>query len=248
MIDKQSTTIIELAGVHRRYQDPEIHVLKGIDLRIALSDTIAIVGPSGSGKSTLLNIIGGLDRPSSGGVFINGYNLAELSEAELAVYRNLVVGFVFQLHHLLPQCTVLENVLIPTIAPRIYPEFLHSIVGDFSKRDKNEVLHRARSVLEKVGLIEKLKMFPSQLSGGERQRVAVARALINNPKIILADEPTGSLDSQTANELVDLLIELNRNEGSALIVVTHSDTVAARMSKKYLLSSGKLTDILPKDI
>ena len=186
-----------------------------------------MVGPSGSGKSTLLNIMGALDRPTSGSVIFDGNNLAEMSENELAHIRNTEIGFIFQLHHLLPQCTVLENVLIPTI--------IHH-----KKNNYEELRTRAGTLLGKVGLKNHLDYFPAQLSGGERQRVAVVRALINHPKLLLADEPTGSLDQTSANNLGQILIDLNKAENVTLIVVTHSPGLAQMMDIVYNLHNGKL--------
>jgi ABC-type lipoprotein export system ATPase subunit len=188
---------------------------------------MAVVGPSGSGKSTLLNIIGALDRPTSGMVALDGKNLADLEDSELSKIRNQDIGFVFQLHHLLPQCTVLENVLIPTIPLGL------------NREDKN-VKIRAQELLEKVGLEQHLHHFPAQLSGGELQRVAVVRALINTPKLVLADEPTGSLDRESSENLGQLLVRLNKEVGMALIVVTHSMELARLMEKVYTLRDGKL--------
>jgi ABC-type lipoprotein export system ATPase subunit len=188
---------------------------------------MAVVGPSGSGKSTLLNIIGALERPTSGDVFFTGKNLANLGDSELSAIRNREIGFIFQLHHLLPQCTVLENVLIPTIPLGI-------------KKSKNEVMRRAKTLLEKVSLTDRMDFFPAVLSGGELQRVAVVRALINTPKLILADEPTGSLDKESSENLGRLLVDLNREEGVALITVTHSMELARLMDKIYNLQNGQL--------
>lgn len=188
---------------------------------------MAIVGPSGSGKSTLLNIIGALDRPTSGVVTFAGKNLADLGDLELSRIRNREIGFVFQLHHLLPQCSVFENVLIPTIP-------LGLKKGDEEKRN------RAMNLLEGVGLEKHKDHFPAQLSGGEMQRVAVIRALINRPKLILADEPTGSLDRESSQNLGRLLIKVNKEEGTALITVTHSIDLARLMDKAFKLRDGML--------
>jgi ABC-type lipoprotein export system ATPase subunit len=194
---------------------------------VAEGESIAIVGPSGSGKSTLLNIIGALDRPSSGTVKIDGKDLSVLNDVELSEIRNKDIGFIFQLHHLLPQCTVLENVLIPTM-PAAHAEKAENIE------------QRAQGLLRRVNLVDHLHFFPGQLSGGEQQRVAVVRALINNPKLLLADEPTGSLDKKSSEKLGELLVELNKEEGVALLVVTHSPEIAKLMDRVYTLSNGKL--------
>jgi ABC-type lipoprotein export system ATPase subunit len=203
-----------------------VSVLRDISLTVAEGDCLAIVGPSGSGKSTLLNIMGGLDVPSRGEVRLEGRNLADCSERELARVRNREIGFVFQLHHLLPQCGVLENVLLPAIPA--------GTAGDPA------TLVRARRLLTRVGLGERLNHRPGQLSGGECQRVAVVRALINGPRLLLADEPTGSLDADSSAALGRLLLELNREENIALVVVTHSRELARRMGRTLHLRQGTL--------
>jgi ABC-type lipoprotein export system ATPase subunit len=203
-------------------------VLKDITLAVGEGESVAIVGPSGSGKSTLLNIIGALDRPTDGQVRIRGRDLADLNDRELAIVRNRELGFIFQLHHLLPQCTVFENVLIPTLA---------------SRSGNAETRTRAGDLLRRVGLGERMDYLPGQLSGGERQRVAVIRALINKPGLLLADEPTGSLDRSAAETLGRLLIELNSEQNTALVVVTHSTKLAEQMQKTYQLVDGHLEQI-----
>lgn len=225
--------MIELVDVAKVYGEPgaagSVSVLKGISLRIEKGRSIVIVGPSGCGKSTLLNIIGGLDHSTGGTVLFDGRNLAEMSDDELARIRNREIGFVFQLHHLLPQCTVLENVLVPTLAG-----------GDGASVP--EMRRRAERLLDRVGLKDRMSHRPGELSGGQRQRVAVARALINEPKLLLADEPTGSLDEETSQSIADLLVELNRDVGVTLIVVTHSQTLAARIGDVMELHGGRLSD------
>jgi ABC-type lipoprotein export system ATPase subunit len=223
--------LLELSHIGKSYAaaagaEPTV-VLRDVSLQLAAGESVAIVGPSGSGKSTLLNIIGTLDRPDSGRVVLGGRDLASLNEQELAAVRCREVGFVFQLHHLLPQCTVLENVLIPTLAGG--PE-----------RRTEPAQKRARRLLERVGLAERLSHRPGQLSGGERQRVAVVRALINEPRLLLADEPTGSLDRAAAEILTTLLVDLNREEGVSLIAVTHALDLAARMGRVMELRDGSL--------
>lgn len=221
--------LLELKHIKKRYDalGPEdVPVLGDVSLDVEVGDSIAIVGPSGSGKSTLLNIIGTLDRPSAGAVLLDGTDILELSDVQRSVVRNSDIGFIFQLHHLLPQCTVLENVLLPTLA------------GQSSNGDGKVV--RARALLERVGLGDRLEHRPGQLSGGECQRVAVVRALINQPKILLADEPTGSLDASAAGNMGRLLMELNDEEQVTLIVVTHSMELARRMKRVYKLGEGKL--------
>jgi lipoprotein-releasing system ATP-binding protein len=223
--------LLELKNVTKHYAAPDagesLTVLGDVNLQVQRGEAVAIVGPSGSGKSTLLNIMGGLDTPSSGEVLLDGNNLARLGERELAAVRNREIGFVFQLHHLLPQCSVLENVLIPTLA---------ASTGSTAA----ETEQRARQLLQHVGLESRLHHRPGQLSGGERQRVAVVRALINHPKLLLADEPTGALDRASAEALADLLVELNREEAVALVVVTHWPELAARMPRGFELRNGTL--------
>ena len=222
---------VELQQVARQYDSPgggrPVDVLVGVDLCVRAGDSVAVVGPSGSGKSTLLNIIGALDRPTSGTVRLEDRDLAGMSDAELARVRNRRVGMVFQLHHLLPQCTVLENVLVPTLV---------------SSTDKQAATDRARQLIDRVGLTEQIDHRPGQLSGGQRQRVAVARAMVNGPAILLADEPTGSLDRDAAEAVTSLLTELNRQDGVTLILATHSLDLASRMATALTLRDGKLEE------
>lgn len=226
--------LLELFDIGRKFVLPsgrgEITVLDSLSLQVEAGAAIAVVGPSGSGKSTLLNIIGALDKPTTGTVSFAGKNLADLGDSELSQIRNQEYGFVFQLHYLLPHCTVLENVLIPTIP-----------LG--AKLEKDDFLSRAKALLERVGLEGHLDHFPAQLSGGEMQRVAVVRALINRPKLILADEPTGSLDKDSSDTLGQLLLQLNNEENTTLIVVTHSLDLAQLMDKTYKLQNGTLIPI-----
>ena len=228
----ETNFLLELTHVGKRYDAPDAaagpEVLRDVSLRVRPGESVAVVGPSGSGKSTLLNIIGTLDRPTSGTVTLDGMNPAELNDEQLAAFRSRRIGFVFQLHHLLPQCTVLENVLIPTLAPGA------------PRADEAET--RARELLERVGLADRLDYRPGRLSGGECQRVAVVRALIHSPALLLADEPTGSLDRATSAALGDLLVELNRERGVTLIVVTHSLRLARRMARLMELRDGSLSD------
>lgn len=216
--------LLALQNVAKRYES--IEVLHDVSLQLAESESVAIVGPSGSGKSTLLNLMGALDRPTSGHVLFDGQDLTAQTDNELAALRNRKIGFVFQLHHLLPQCTILENVLIPAMAN--------------PTTNMDDVLTRAERLLDRVGLKQRQTHRPGQLSGGERQRTAVVRALINQPKLLLADEPTGSLDHASAENLGKLLVELNREEGVAVVVVTHSLELAKRMSRRFELKDGKL--------
>jgi len=224
-------TILELKNIAKHYDFPgEVetpYVLKDVTLEVKEGESVSIVGPSGSGKSTLLNIIGTLDAPTSGHVLLDGKEISKFNEKKLAELRNRQIGFIFQLHHLLPQCTVLENVLVPTLVNK-----------ENSNSTEND--ERARNLLERVGLSDRLGYRPGQLSGGERQRVAVVRALINNPKLLLADEPTGSLDHVSADNLSELLVELNREEGVTMIMVTHSLELAERMERVFELRDGVL--------
>jgi lipoprotein-releasing system ATP-binding protein len=202
-------------------------VLRDVSLKLERGQNLAIVGPSGSGKSTLLSIIGALEPPSGGRVLLDGEDPAQLDEPRLAAFRNRRIGFVFQDHHLLPQCSVLENVLVPTVA-----------AGPTSP----EAVRRAEMLLDRVGLKDRLEHRPAELSGGERQRVALARALVNQPALLLADEPTGNLDHTTAARIAQLLLELQQQEQMMLMVVTHSDRLAARMSRQLELDEGRLKD------
>jgi ABC-type lipoprotein export system ATPase subunit len=223
--------MVELVEVTKDYgeagQATGLSVLKGISLKVEKGQSLVIVGPSGCGKSTLLNIIGGLDQPTSGRVLFDGLDLATADERVLAKIRNRDIGFVFQLHHLLPQCTVLENVLVPTLAAR-------------EGAASGAMRVRAEALLERVGLKDRMSHRPGELSGGQRQRVAVARALINEPKLLLADEPTGSLDEATSESIAELLVQLNRDDGMTLIVVTHAQRLASRVGKVMTLAGGSL--------
>ena len=232
--------MLELINVAKSYPSPGsaggVCVLRDITLRVADGQSIVIVGPSGSGKSTLLNIIGALDRPTSGKVLFNGRDLTTLDDVELARIRNREIGFVFQLHHLLPQCTVLENVLVPTLAHK----------DRILRKDARE---RAVDLLRCVGLKEHLLHRPGELSGGERQRVAVVRALINRPKLLLADEPTGSLDADASKNIAELLVDSRQNirgEKVTLIVVTHSLGLAEYIGQVWQLSDGVLKSRSPR--
>ncbi len=225
--------MLELIHVAKDYPSPgrvgSATVLKDITLKVSRGESVAMVGPSGSGKSTLLNIIGALDRPSHGKVLLNGKDLGELGDSTLAKLRNSRIGFVFQLHHLLPQCTVLENVLLPTIAPG-------------NSKLRKQARTRATELFERVGLTGLENHRPGELSGGQRQRAAVVRALINRPELLLADEPTGSLDADSAQDISDLLVELNRSEQVTLIVVTHWANLAEKMEKVLYLADGYLKE------
>ena len=204
-----------------------LDVLTGVDLTMQRGDAVVITGPSGSGKSTLLYIIGVLDEPTSGEIDIDGTQPLTLSPVEQAKFRNESVGFVFQDHHLLPQCTVIENVLIPTLA---------------NAKPASDIEDRARKLLDRVGLQDRITHRPGQLSGGERQRVGICRALINEPLLLLADEPTGNLDQHTAESVGTLLLEVAREQNTMLLCVTHSLDLAARFPRRYELTDGKLVE------
>lgn len=200
-------------------------VLRGVNLRVEAGRSLAVIGPSGCGKSTLLNLLGGLDMPEKGKVELDGKDLSSLDERALADCRARKIGFVFQLHHLLPQCTVRENVLAPTLA-----------LGRCGAAQQQ----RAEELLKRVGLVDRMNHLPGELSGGERQRAAVVRALINQPRLLLADEPTGSLDAAAARAMADLLCRLKEEHGLTLIVVTHSLELAGRMERRLELRDGRL--------
>ena len=225
--------MLELIDITKGYGSPDtpgyVPVLKSLSLNLSAGESMAVLGPSGCGKSTLLNIIGALDKPSGGKVRFMGQDVTTLDEEKLAFIRNQEIGFVFQMHHLLPHLTVLENILIPTLA---YPD-----------KSKNESLKkRAEELIEKMGISQYMDRRPGELSGGQRQRAAVARALINSPKLLLADEPTGSLDHETAVSVMSLLSDLNHTENLALVVVTHAADLAQRFEKVCTLRDGKLSE------
>lgn len=207
-----------------------LEVLRDVSLQLSRGDSATVMGPSGSGKSTLLNILGALEPPTSGRVTLGGRDPASMSEAELAAFRNRSVGFVFQDHHLLPQCSVLENVLIPTIADR-------------KSHDAPGALDRAHMLLDRVGLADRADHRPAELSGGERQRAAIARALINRPTLLLADEPTGNLDRASAESVAGLLLDLHHEENTILLVVTHSESLAGHFARRFELADGRLVEV-----
>ncbi len=224
-----TTPVAETRGLVRSFESPDggsIEVLRGIDLTIAAGDSIAIVGPSGSGKSTLLHLLGALDRPTAGEVRLQGERLADLSDEALAALRSRYVGFVFQFHHLLRDFTALENVMIPQL-----------VAGT----SRDEARERALDLLEQVGLVPRASHRPRKLSGGEQQRVAVARALANDPPLLLADEPSGNLDTEASDRLHDLLFRLLERHGAALVVVTHSTELAGRARRILRLEAGTLS-------
>jgi lipoprotein-releasing system ATP-binding protein len=216
--------LLEAKSISKSYPTPRgpLPILSGVTLSLAAGDAISIIGPSGTGKSTLLYILGALEPPTSGEVTLDGRNPFTLSDKEVSAFRNQEVGFVFQDHCLLPQCTVLENVLIPTM-----------VGGDRSEE-------RAKQLLDQVGLSHRLDHRPAELSGGEKQRVSIARAMIRGPKLLLCDEPTGNLDRHTATQVADVLVEMNRSSKNILVVVTHSAELAGRFPKVFELVEGRL--------
>ncbi|HEY6482332.1 MAG TPA: lipoprotein-releasing ABC transporter ATP-binding protein LolD [Steroidobacteraceae bacterium] len=224
-----TTFVLQALAVQKNFtQGPvTLEVLQGVQLRVTPAERVAIVGASGSGKTTLLQILGGLDRPTSGQVLIDGQDIHALHEKARGMLRNHAIGFVYQFHHLLPEFSALENVAMPLLVRRT---------------PVAEARARAAALLERVGLGARLDHRPYQLSGGERQRAAVARALVTQPKLLLADEPTGNLDGRNAEAVFQLMLELNRERGTSLVVVTHDDRLARRMERVFEIESGVLTE------
>lgn len=223
-------SVLRCTQVCKSYQvGPEtLQVLKGVDLVIEAGEMLAILGSSGSGKTTLLNLLAGLDQPTSGSIEIDGVNIREVSSHQRDQIRNHKMGFVFQFHHLLPEFTALENVLMPA----------------WLGKDRSEDTHdRAKQLLTQVGLGERMSHKPGELSGGERQRVAIARSLVNQPKLVLMDEPTGNLDDDTSQQIQDLILQLNQTYQISFIIVTHSQDLAQTMAKRYRLTEGHLSEI-----
>lgn len=222
--------LLKLQNISKGYGEPGKHsfrpVLENLNLVVEKGERIAIAGRSGSGKTTLLNLMGTLDSPHEGNIYFDSTDITGYSKKKLAIFRNKHLGFIFQLHHLLPQLTLRENVLLPFLPAK--------------KKITNEENEWVDYLIQKVGIWEQRNQKPSQLSGGEAQRTAVVRALVNKPELLLADEPTGALDEQNANALSDLLIQLSEEENVTLVIVTHSFDLAERMDKKYLLKEGKL--------
>jgi len=222
-----SEPVLSCRGVVRRFREGEstLEVLSGVDLDIAPAERVAIIGASGSGKTTLLQILGGLDRPTEGDVTVGGRSIARASEREKGQLRNRYIGFVYQFHHLLLEFTAAENVAMPLLIRRV---------------DRTQALEAAAELLGRVGLGGRLAHKPGELSGGERQRAAVARALINRPKLVLADEPTGNLDAGNGEQVLGLMLELNRELETSLVIVTHDHEIAARMDRILTLEDGRL--------
>ena len=222
--------MIEAINLHKSYVsgNKTLEVLKGVNIKIEPGKLIAITGPSGAGKSTLLHILGGLDVPSQGEVIFAGHNIYELNDAELSRIRNEKIGFIFQFYHLLPEFNLLENVLMPLI------------INSKSKINDSKLRQKALRIIESVGLSGRVEHFPAQLSGGEQQRVAISRALINRPSLLLCDEPTGNLDSETGDEIVALLKKVNQENNMTVVIVTHNPELANIADKVYHLKDGTL--------
>lgn len=222
-----SNTIVRLDNVVKTYSmgESEVHALRGISFEIEQGEFLSIMGPSGSGKSTCMNMIGCLDRPTSGIVEINGKETAKMTEKELALLRNQTVGFVFQQYHLIASMNVLENVMLPL---------------KYQKVEKSERVERAKQALEAVGLGERIKHRPHELSGGQKQRVAIARAMITKPKILLADEPTGALDSTTGKQVMEMFSKINQEQGTTVIIVTHDPGIGASTQRCIKILDGQL--------
>ncbi len=235
MSDSMSNDVIRAEGLGKTYAEGSLHtqVFDGLDIAVASGETVAILGASGAGKSTLLHLLGGLDVPSAGEVYVAGQKMSALSDAARGRLRNKALGFVYQFHHLLPEFTALENVMMPVL---------------LAGRPTAEAMQRAQTLLENVGLGHRLQHKPGELSGGERQRAAVARALVNTPACVLGDEPTGNLDEKTAATVFAQMLELNRAQGTSLVLVTHDRRLARRLDRVLELQQGKLRTLAPSDV
>ena len=230
-MNKQDFTdplVIKCTNLHKSFIQGgnELKILTGINLDVQPGETVSIMGSSGSGKSTLLHLLAGLDKPSHGEILVNGSNLNSLNDNEICRIRNLYLGFIYQFHHLLPEFTALENVLMPLM-----------IHGQISTAQKNHAL----DLLQRMGLKDRTTHYPGQLSGGERQRVAIARAVVNNPLLVFADEPTGNLDNHTSNQVLDIFFELQQELKTSLVIVTHDPQVASKTNTQYRLHEGHIT-------
>jgi lipoprotein-releasing system ATP-binding protein len=226
-MNKSTNPVLRATGLAKTYGAgaTAVEVLKSVDLELDRAEKVAIVGSSGSGKSTLLHLLAGLDKATSGEIVINGNDFSKLNDNQICAIRNQNLGFIYQFHHLLPEFTALENVLMPIM-----------ISGYISEAKHNHALE----LLSRLGLSKRTKHFPGQLSGGERQRVAIARAVVNSPSIVFADEPTGNLDNQTSNQVLEIFFKLQEELKTSLVIVTHDNEIAAKAAKRYRLHDGKL--------
>jgi lipoprotein-releasing system ATP-binding protein len=226
-------SLVEAQKIEKSFYPPagELKILKGVDISIAAGEVVGIVGASGVGKSTLLHVLGTLDKPTSGHVFYEGKDVLAMDNGSLASFRNRTIGFVFQFHHLMPEFTALENVMMPGLIARSQKSEIGS---------QEDLYEKAEHLLDELGVLERKDHRPGELSGGEQQRVAVARALILNPKVVLADEPTGNLDTSTGEELFDLLLKLNRDRGITFVIVTHNESLSKRCHRVLKMVDGRL--------